>query len=109
MVSRVEYFNTEYNDWFLKEDIVAGKFAFFTNNRGDGTCEIIVINCSIADTQTYILKAPKDAKIIDEGLLVPNDAVPKVLSVLNFGKPAYIFSVTPDGFDEEIFYQVSHI
>jgi hypothetical protein len=109
MVSKVEYFRKEYNDWFLLTYVTPKKPGYLANNERDGTREIIVVNCHADDSQTDVLLAPKESIITENGLMFPSDTLPKVLAVLTRNDPPYELSLTPDWSDEMVSYDISHI
>lgn len=108
MVSQVEFFNHEYNEWFLERYIEPGKMGYLKGEKSDGSPEFVVVGCSDKDTYTTVYKAPNDSFEHDGKILVPNDALPIVLAVLDGTSEPYEVRLKPPGVTFEIPYRISH-
>jgi hypothetical protein len=76
--------------------------------KSDGSPEFVIVGCAGKDTHTNVYRAPNDSFERDGKILVPNDALPIVLAVLDGTSKPYKVSLKPPGFTFEIPYCISH-
>ena len=77
--------------------------------NSEGIEEYVIVGCSGKNTHTNVYRAPKGSFEHDGKILVPNDAIPIVLAVLDETSQPFEINLKPKGINFEIPYRITHI